>query len=65
MVIRCDAIIRHSGRLEKNMKKVQVRDLDIEEELSNIKDSRVEEVSDGEEGEKARGPSSIPDKGKA
>lgn len=65
MVIGCDAIIRHSGRLAKNRKKVQVRDLDTEEELLENKDSRVEEVLKGEEVEKARGPSSIPEKGKA
>lgn len=64
VVIGCDTIIRCYGRLAKNRKKLQVRDLDTEEELSYNKDNRVEEVLEGEEGEKTKGPSTILDKGK-
>lgn len=44
---------------------MQVRDLDTKEEFSDNKDNRFEEVSDGEEGEKDRGSSSILEKGKS
>lgn len=63
LVIGCDAIIRCSGRLAKNKKKVQIRDLDTEEELLDSKGNDVEEVSADEDEEKTRGSSSVPDSG--
>lgn len=65
IVISCDVGIRRSGKLAKNKKKVQIRDLETEEEFSNSKYNRVEKVSKDEEDEKYKGPSFVSEKGKA